>query len=66
MEIKNSERDLPEILTVDQVARVLRLNRKTVYQNIASGELPVAFRLGRAIRISKNALINWLESPKAF
>ena len=42
--------DFPAFNTVDETATVLRTNRKTVYDAIARGEIPVV-RLGRAIRI---------------
>ena len=36
--------------TVDETARVLKTNRKTVYDAIARGEIPVV-RIGRVIRV---------------
>jgi excisionase family DNA binding protein len=52
--------ELPAVLTVDEVAELLRVDRKTVYEQIARGELPGARRVGRAIRISRDAVIKWL------
>lgn len=44
-----------ETLTVREVASALRVDRKTVSQMIASGDLP-ALRSGRIIRIDRRAL----------
>lgn len=49
-----------EVLTVDEVAALLRVNRKTVYNVIADGDIPGVLRLGRALRISRRAVVEWL------
>jgi excisionase family DNA binding protein len=53
-------RELPEVLTVDEVAELLRINRKTVYDCIARRQLPGVSRLGRTIRIHRETLLQWL------
>lgn len=53
--------ELPAILTVDEVASLLRLNRKTVYEALARGEIPGARRIGRTYRIARSALLGWLS-----
>lgn len=53
---------LPEVLTVCEAARFLGVNRKTVYDSIAIGDLP-ARRVGRGRRrlvIGREALLTWL------
>lgn len=52
--------DLSPVLTVDEVAAYLRVNRKTVYAAIAVDELPGARRIGGTIRIDRDALLAWL------
>lgn len=54
--------NLPPVLTVEEVARFLRVERKTVYETIARGELPGVRRFGRIIRISTSALLEWLAN----
>jgi excisionase family DNA binding protein len=49
-----------EVLTVDEVAALLRLNRKTVYEALARGEIP-ARRIGTTYRISRAAVLEWLR-----
>ena len=52
---------LPDVLTVNETASVLRLGRNTVYEAIREGRLP-AIRIRRRILIPKSALMRWLES----
>lgn len=51
----------PPILTVDELAVLLRVNRKTAYDAIAEGRIPGARRVGRAIRVSRDAVLQWLH-----
>ncbi len=53
---------LPEIMTVDEVAAYLRLDRKTVYEAIKHDKVPGAHRVGRVIRVYRRALLRWLSS----
>ena len=48
------------VMTVDEVARLLRVNRKTAYELFRRGEIPGVRRLGRAIRIHRAAVLEWL------
>lgn len=43
----------PEVLTVEELAALLRVNRKTLYEAIQNGAIPGVFRVGRSIRISR-------------
>lgn len=47
---------LPDVLTVVEAARVLRIGRHTLYEAVKRGEIP-AIRLGRKILFSKSALM---------
>ena len=53
--------DLPPILTVDELADFLRLNRKTVYEAVSRGEIPGVRRIGHTFRISRDAVLQWLR-----
>lgn len=46
---------------MDEAARFLRLNRKTLYDAVRAGELPGVVRVGRSIRIGRDALLGWLQ-----
>jgi excisionase family DNA binding protein len=52
---------LPQVLTVDEVAELMRVDRKTAYAAIAEGDVPGVCRLGRCIRVSRDVLLRWLE-----
>jgi len=54
--------DHPEVLTVDEAAAFLRVDRKTVYTAVAEGQLP-GRRVGRRrIVILRDQLLAWLRS----
>ena len=53
---------LPEVATVDEVARFLRLNRKTVYDAVRANALPGARRVRNAIRVHRETLLAWLAA----
>jgi excisionase family DNA binding protein len=51
---------LAPVLTVDEVAALLRIERKTAYAAIQRGEIPGVRRIGSILRISRDALLDWL------
>jgi excisionase family DNA binding protein len=57
---------LPEVLTAREAAAILRIGRNQLYQAVGRGELG-AVRIGRSIRIPKQALLALLTaaSPPA-
>lgn len=55
-----SSNELPAVLTVDEVALLLRVDRKTLYALIRAGELPGVRRLGRALRVHRETMLRWL------
>jgi excisionase family DNA binding protein len=50
-----------ETMTADEVATLLGLDRKTVYDYANLGEIP-HIRLGRKLLFSRRALMAWLSS----
>jgi excisionase family DNA binding protein len=59
----NSLREAPELLSVGEVALLLRCSSPTVYRRVQAGEIP-AIRLGSgraALRIPRAELEEWLE-----
>jgi excisionase family DNA binding protein len=59
----NATEDPPApILTVDELAVFLRVNRKTVYDALARGEIPGARRIGGRYRVLRDAVLEWLAS----
>jgi excisionase family DNA binding protein len=51
--------ELAEVMTADEVAEMLRLDRKTVYDYAGRGEIPCR-RIGKRILFSREALALWL------
>jgi excisionase family DNA binding protein len=52
---------LPEVLTAREAAAILRIGRNQLYQAVARGQLG-AVRIGRSIRIPKQALLDLLTA----
>lgn len=55
------EEQQPEVLTADEVAKLLRVNRKTVYAAFRQGEIPGGRRVGGTIRFSRARVLQWLN-----
>ncbi len=52
------------LLRAEEVQKALSLGRSTVYQMMASGELPIV-RIGRSVRVPADALRDWVERQAA-
>ena len=52
-----------EVLTVSEAAEWLQISKNKVYELVNRGELP-SFRIGRAIRIFKDELVDFLRMQK--
>jgi excisionase family DNA binding protein len=46
--------------SVDALAELLEVDRKTVYALAARGKIPGALRLGRLLRFARPAVVAWL------
>jgi len=55
-----AETTAERVLTVEEVAELLRCTRSTVYRLIEEEGLP-AFRVGRRYRVLSTLLIGWME-----
>lgn len=52
--------ELPEITTVKELAKFLKVAEITVRRAIADGKLRVV-KVGKSVRIEKESVLNWLE-----
>lgn len=59
----NREGRAVEVMTVDQVAGYLQLNRLTVYRYVREGKIPAA-KIGKVYRILRADVDRFLESRK--
>ena len=57
METKTEQ---PELMTVDETIRVLRLGRTRVNEILRSGDLP-SYKLGRRRLVRRHDIEEWLE-----
>lgn len=58
--VNPSVEDLPLLLTVGDLSSVLRIGRNAAYQLVKDGNIQ-SLRIGRSIRIPRNALAQFLE-----
>lgn len=52
---------MEEILTVTEVAKLLRMSRTTVYELIMSGDIP-SFKVGKLRRVRRSDVEAWLAA----
>jgi excisionase family DNA binding protein len=53
----------PEVLTVLEVATLLRCSRNTAYMLVSSREIP-SLRIGRSLRVRRESLEQWLQAQE--
>jgi len=51
--------DAPDVLAVQDVARILRIGRNQAYELVRSGVI-ASVRIGRSIRVPKTAVLRFL------
>jgi excisionase family DNA binding protein len=56
-----TEADDDDVMTVVQVAKLLKIGRNALYEAIARGEIP-HLRVGKQIRLSRQAIMRALGS----
>jgi excisionase family DNA binding protein len=54
-------RDSEQALTVSRLAKMLSMDRGTIYDHIERGTLPV-LRIGTSIRLDPKMIAEWLEA----
>jgi len=57
----------PELLALQDVARVTQLSPRHVLRMVAAGQMPAPLRIGRCARWSRDSIRHWITSgcPKA-
>ena len=53
-----------DVLTATEAAKVLRIGKNQLYEAAGRGEVPHR-RIGRTLRFSRKALVDWLGSCEA-
>ena len=54
-----------QLMTIAEVADVLRVGQRTVYRWIEDNKLPAVCLAGRTLRVWRKALYAWLESSQS-
>lgn len=57
----NALPSVPVLLTVDDVAALLRTTPKAIYTMVSRGQLPGVCRIGRRLLFGQAALLAWLS-----
>lgn len=52
---------LPPMLEVDEVSRILRMNRNTVYDAGKRGEIPGYIKIRNSVRFVRDILLAWIR-----
>ena len=58
---------ITDVLTIDELAELLRIGRSAAYEAVKRGEIPGVRRIGKRLRVSRSAVLDWLHggSPDA-
>ena len=56
--------EIPLLLTVDEVARMLRTSRKAIYAMAERAQLPGITRIRRRLLVRRDDLLSWLEERR--
>jgi len=54
---------LPAVLTVEQVQKILGLSRPKTYELVNTAGFPT-IRIGRAIRVPREAFMQWMDQQQ--
>ncbi len=57
--------DVPVLLTVDEVASMLRTTRTAVYAMVARAQIAGVTRIGRRVLFRSADLLDWLDQNRA-
>jgi excisionase family DNA binding protein len=58
---RDLESQVPELLTVDDLARLLRVPKATIYRWRTTGDGPRGYTIGRYVRFRRAEVEAWLE-----
>ena len=60
-----SERSTEKLLNVGEIAERLGVSPRTVWTQVAKGELPAPIRIGRLSRWRWDTILQWIEDEEA-
>ena len=53
---------MPEYLTIQEVAHLLKLGERTVYDMLRGGRIPGAAKAGNKWRVDQDELVAWMKA----
>jgi len=53
----------PSLMTVDEVAKYLRMKKVTIYKHAQDGKIP-GFKVGSSWRFKKTSIDSWIEEQE--
>ena len=65
-EMTTVENVAPEVLTVTEVAVLLRISRASAYRAVRRRDIPGVVQVGKAVRVHRRTLIAWLEGRQTY
>lgn len=63
--VQPGDNGLPLLLTIEEVAALLRTSRKAVYAMAQRRQLPGVLRIGRRLLVRRDDLLAWLHRSRA-
>ena len=54
----------PDLLTVAEVATVLRTTREAVYKLVERGQVPGVIRLRKRVLVERESLVHWVHQNR--
>lgn len=55
----------PSLMTIDELARYLRMKKVTIYKHAQEGKIP-AFKVGSKWRFKKSTIDKWIADKERF
>jgi len=57
--------EMPEFLSVDQLAQCLGIGRDVLYREVKAGKIPGGRKVGRYVRIHRDTVLRWFRGSGA-
>ncbi len=62
MHTDKTTNELPQLLTITDVAEILKISQRSIWRLVASGKLVAPLRVGGSIRWKREDIRDWIDS----
>ena len=62
MQTDKTTNELPQLLTINDVAEILKISQRSIWRLVASGKLVAPLRVGGSIRWKREDIREWIDS----